>query len=126
MGSGACSLDPFLRTLPSKQSKLLLFAIYILIMVGTELCMLMQSFVLLYDIFMGITSKIFCSGYGLLFLQYLNTSTIRPLFVIICIRDLKKKLTISYPCVMLNVDVARNNTNDQYQVSLDLLLFLYI
>lgn len=32
-------------------------------------------------------------------------------------RDLKKKLTISYPCVMLNVDVARNNTNDQYQVS---------
>lgn len=33
-------------------------------------------------------------------------------------RDLKKKLTISYPCVMLNVDVARNNTNDQYQVSL--------
>ncbi|XP_020536143.1 DNA polymerase epsilon catalytic subunit A isoform X2 [Jatropha curcas] len=29
--------------------------------------------------------------------------------------DLKKKLTISYPCVMLNVDVARNNTNDQYQ-----------
>lgn len=26
-----------------------------------------------------------------------------------------KKLTISYPCVMLNVDVARNNTNDQYQ-----------
>ncbi|GLJ44675.1 hypothetical protein SUGI_0939260 [Cryptomeria japonica] len=29
--------------------------------------------------------------------------------------DPKKKLTISYPCVMLNVDVARNNTNDQYQ-----------
>ncbi|XP_052484352.1 DNA polymerase epsilon catalytic subunit A isoform X2 [Gossypium raimondii] len=29
--------------------------------------------------------------------------------------DLKKKLTISYPCVMLNVDVARNNINDQYQ-----------
>lgn len=27
-----------------------------------------------------------------------------------------KKLTISYPCVMLNVDVALNNTNDQYQV----------
>jgi DNA polymerase epsilon subunit 1 len=27
-----------------------------------------------------------------------------------------KKLTISYPCVMLNVDVAKNNTNDQYQV----------
>ncbi|KAG2570098.1 hypothetical protein PVAP13_7KG000627 [Panicum virgatum] len=27
-----------------------------------------------------------------------------------------KKLTISYPCVMLNVDVARNNTNDQYQL----------
>uniref|UniRef100_A0A804QUZ1 Rieske domain-containing protein n=1 Tax=Zea mays TaxID=4577 RepID=A0A804QUZ1_MAIZE len=26
-----------------------------------------------------------------------------------------KKLTISYPCVMLNADVARNNTNDQYQ-----------
>lgn len=34
----------------------------------------------------------------------------------IYVRDLKK-LTISYPCVMLNVDVARNNTNDQYQVS---------
>ena len=34
-------------------------------------------------------------------------------------RDSKKKLTISYPCVMLNVDVARNNTNDQYQVSLE-------
>lgn len=31
-------------------------------------------------------------------------------------RDPKKKLAISYPCVMLNVDVARNNTNDQYQV----------
>ncbi|KAL4591685.1 hypothetical protein LXL04_004655 [Taraxacum kok-saghyz] len=30
-------------------------------------------------------------------------------------RDSKKKLTISYPCVMLNVDVAINNTNDQYQ-----------
>lgn len=29
--------------------------------------------------------------------------------------DPKKKLTISYPCVMLNVDVAQNNTNDQYQ-----------
>ncbi|KAM7276901.1 hypothetical protein ACFE04_018767 [Oxalis oulophora] len=34
-------------------------------------------------------------------------------------RDLKKKLTISYPCVMLNVDVARNNTNDQYQTLVD-------
>ncbi|KAH7542023.1 hypothetical protein FEM48_Zijuj02G0029500 [Ziziphus jujuba var. spinosa] len=33
--------------------------------------------------------------------------------------DLKKKLTISYPCVMLNVDVARNNTNDQYQTLSD-------
>ncbi|CAI0398250.1 unnamed protein product [Linum tenue] len=33
--------------------------------------------------------------------------------------DLKKKLTISYPCVMLNVDVARNNTNDQYQTLMD-------
>ncbi|KAH6814720.1 DNA polymerase epsilon catalytic subunit [Perilla frutescens var. frutescens] len=30
-----------------------------------------------------------------------------------------KKLTISYPCVMLNVDVARNNTNDQYQTLKD-------
>ncbi|WVZ75286.1 hypothetical protein U9M48_023358, partial [Paspalum notatum var. saurae] len=30
-----------------------------------------------------------------------------------------KKLTISYPCVMLNVDVARNNTNDQYQTLTD-------
>ncbi|KMT05520.1 hypothetical protein BVRB_7g176430 [Beta vulgaris subsp. vulgaris] len=33
--------------------------------------------------------------------------------------DAKKKLTISYPCVMLNVDVARNNTNDQYQTLKD-------
>lgn len=31
-------------------------------------------------------------------------------------RQAKRKLTISYPCVMLNVDVAQNNTNDQYQV----------
>ncbi|XP_062084203.1 DNA polymerase epsilon catalytic subunit A-like isoform X2 [Humulus lupulus] len=37
----------------------------------------------------------------------------------IAIRDLKKKLTISYPCVMLNVDVAENNTNDQYQTLTD-------
>ncbi|KAL3518505.1 hypothetical protein ACH5RR_021094 [Cinchona calisaya] len=35
-------------------------------------------------------------------------------------KDFKKKLTISYPCVMLNVDVARNNTNDQYQTLKDL------
>ncbi|KAK8513325.1 hypothetical protein V6N12_052522 [Hibiscus sabdariffa] len=34
-------------------------------------------------------------------------------------KDSKKKLTISYPCVMLNVDVARNNTNDQYQTLVD-------
>ncbi|XP_042499556.1 DNA polymerase epsilon catalytic subunit A-like isoform X2 [Macadamia integrifolia] len=34
-------------------------------------------------------------------------------------KDLKRKLTISYPCVMLNVDVARNNTNDQYQTLKD-------
>ncbi|KAL5974610.1 DNA polymerase epsilon catalytic subunit A [Asimina triloba] len=34
-------------------------------------------------------------------------------------KDPKKKLTISYPCVMLNVDVARNNTNDQYQTLKD-------
>ncbi|XP_060961564.1 DNA polymerase epsilon catalytic subunit A-like isoform X1 [Cannabis sativa] len=34
-------------------------------------------------------------------------------------KDLKKKLTISYPCVMLNVDVAENNTNDQYQTLTD-------
>ncbi|KAJ0576989.1 putative DNA-directed DNA polymerase [Helianthus annuus] len=30
-----------------------------------------------------------------------------------------KKLTISYPCVMLNVDVAVNNTNKQYQTLKD-------
>ncbi|KAG2305415.1 hypothetical protein Bca52824_034066 [Brassica carinata] len=30
-----------------------------------------------------------------------------------------KKFTISYPCVMLNVDVAKNNTNDQYQTLVD-------
>ncbi|CAI9105576.1 OLC1v1004524C1 [Oldenlandia corymbosa var. corymbosa] len=35
------------------------------------------------------------------------------------IKDSQKKLTISYPCVMLNVDVARNNTNDQYQTLKD-------
>ncbi|KAH9623648.1 hypothetical protein KSS87_011324 [Heliosperma pusillum] len=34
-------------------------------------------------------------------------------------KDSKRKLTISYPCVMLNVDVARNNTNDQYQTLKD-------
>ncbi|XP_075078061.1 DNA polymerase epsilon catalytic subunit A [Nicotiana tabacum] len=34
-------------------------------------------------------------------------------------KDPKKKVTISYPCVMLNVDVARNNTNDQYQTLKD-------
>ncbi|WOK95843.1 DNA polymerase epsilon catalytic subunit A-like [Canna indica] len=34
-------------------------------------------------------------------------------------RDGKRKFTISYPCVMLNVDVARNNTNDQYQTLKD-------
>ncbi|KAF7823259.1 DNA polymerase epsilon catalytic subunit A-like [Senna tora] len=34
-------------------------------------------------------------------------------------KDSKRKLTISYPCVMLNVDVARNNTNDQYQTLTD-------
>ncbi|ESW04397.1 hypothetical protein PHAVU_011G091900 [Phaseolus vulgaris] len=33
--------------------------------------------------------------------------------------DSKKKFTISYPCVMLNVDVAINNTNDQYQTLTD-------
>lgn len=43
------------------------------------------------------------------------------------LRDSKKKLTISYPCVMLNVDVAMNNTNDQYQVNdeLNLIRFCY-
>ncbi|RDX72004.1 DNA polymerase epsilon catalytic subunit A, partial [Mucuna pruriens] len=34
-------------------------------------------------------------------------------------KDSKWKLTISYPCVMLNVDVAINNTNDQYQTLTD-------
>ncbi|CAN6479373.1 unnamed protein product [Victoria cruziana] len=34
-------------------------------------------------------------------------------------KDSKKKFTISYPCVMLNVDVAINNTNDQYQTLID-------
>ncbi|KAG5111867.1 hypothetical protein JHK82_035136 [Glycine max] len=33
-------------------------------------------------------------------------------------RDPKKQFTISYPCVMLNVDVAINNSNDQYQLVL--------
>lgn len=39
----------------------------------------------------------------------------KPSSVFVYCRDMKK-LTISYPCVMLNVDVAKNNTNDQYQV----------
>ncbi|CAA0372322.1 unnamed protein product [Arabidopsis thaliana] len=30
-----------------------------------------------------------------------------------------KKFTISYPCVILNVDVAKNNSNDQYQTLVD-------
>ncbi|GJP47493.1 hypothetical protein CLOM_g6680 [Closterium sp. NIES-68] len=30
-----------------------------------------------------------------------------------------KKLTISYPCVMLNADVKKHNTNDQYQTLVD-------
>ncbi|KAF1884802.1 hypothetical protein Lal_00028689, partial [Lupinus albus] len=34
-------------------------------------------------------------------------------------KESKRKLTISYPCVMLNVDVAINNTNDQYQTLTD-------
>ncbi|GER25550.1 DNA polymerase [Striga asiatica] len=34
-------------------------------------------------------------------------------------KDSTRKFTISYPCVMLNVDVARNNTNDQYQTLKD-------
>ncbi|XP_072950830.1 DNA polymerase epsilon catalytic subunit A-like [Typha angustifolia] len=34
-------------------------------------------------------------------------------------KDGKRKFTISYPCVMLNVDVAMNNTNDQYQMLKD-------
>lgn len=38
-------------------------------------------------------------------------------YVPVC-RNPKKKFTISYPCVMLNVDVFINNTNPQYQVSL--------
>ncbi|GBG71096.1 hypothetical protein CBR_g8395 [Chara braunii] len=37
----------------------------------------------------------------------------------------KKSLTISYPCVMLNVDVARNNTNDQYQTLIDPVRHIY-
>ncbi|KMZ73055.1 DNA-directed DNA polymerase [Zostera marina] len=41
-------------------------------------------------------------------------------------KDLKRKLTISYPCVMLNVDVAINNTNDQYQILKDPLAKTYI
>ncbi|XP_027348237.1 DNA polymerase epsilon catalytic subunit A-like [Abrus precatorius] len=36
-----------------------------------------------------------------------------------------KKLTISYPCVMLNVDVAINNTNDQYQTLTDPIRKIY-
>ncbi|KAM0031519.1 putative DNA-directed DNA polymerase [Helianthus debilis subsp. tardiflorus] len=34
-------------------------------------------------------------------------------------RDSKKKLTISYPCVMLNADVFENNRNKQYQTLVD-------
>ncbi|CAH1412163.1 unnamed protein product [Lactuca virosa] len=38
----------------------------------------------------------------------------------------KKKFTISYACVILNVDVARNNTNDQYQTLEDPINRTYI
>ena len=31
----------------------------------------------------------------------------------------KKKVKVSYPCAVLNVMVARNNTNDQYQDLVD-------
>lgn len=41
-------------------------------------------------------------------------------------KDLRRKLTISYPCVMLNVDVAINNTNDQYQTLKDPLAKTYV
>ncbi|XP_072086412.1 DNA polymerase epsilon catalytic subunit A isoform X1 [Arachis hypogaea] len=33
-----------------------------------------------------------------------------------CQKIFERKLTISCPCVMLNVDVAINNTNDQYLI----------
>ncbi|XP_068462089.1 DNA polymerase epsilon catalytic subunit A-like isoform X3 [Phaseolus vulgaris] len=42
-----------------------------------------------------------------------------PFYVDTVRRDSKKKFTISYPCVMLNVDVAINNANDQYQTLTD-------
>ncbi|KAG4958438.1 hypothetical protein JHK87_035071 [Glycine soja] len=40
-------------------------------------------------------------------------------------RDPKKQFTISYPCVMLNVDVAINNSNDQYQTLTDPIRKMY-
>lgn len=52
-----------------------------------------------------------------------NASKMMTVIWKIYFRDLKK-LTISYPCVMLNVDVAKNNTNDQYQVSVGLFYFI--
>ena len=50
----------------------------------------------------------------------------KPIFFTVCTKPLqvksasgKKDLAISYPCVMLNVLVAKNNTNDQYQDLVD-------
>ncbi|KAH1099627.1 hypothetical protein GLYMA_13G033700v4 [Glycine max] len=40
-------------------------------------------------------------------------------------RDPKKQFTISYPCVILNVDVAINNSNDQYQTLTDPIRKMY-
>ncbi|XP_022862888.1 DNA polymerase epsilon catalytic subunit A-like [Olea europaea var. sylvestris] len=54
------------------------------------------------------------------------TKPVLTLLWIMCIRDPKKKLTISYPCVMLNVDVAINNTNDQYQTLKDPVNMTYV
>lgn len=48
--------------------------------------------------------------------NYILICILNVLFILFKNCRAGKKLTISYPCVMLNVDVALNNTNDQYQV----------
>lgn len=89
---GVASLDLFLRTLLLKQ------------------CKILQSPCLELVLYFKLYSNILVVHYisRSLFHIYIND------FFVYC-RDMKK-FTISYPCVMLNVDVAKNNTNDQYQV----------
>lgn len=86
---GVLYLDLFLRTLLLRRCKILQSPYQELVLF---FFLLYSSILVVYDIPESYISVIF----------------------VYC-RDMKK-FTISYPCVMLNVDVAKNNTNDQYQV----------